>query len=243
VHPGAGDADVYDCVGFDALIGCRRVRPSGVLRLFGSHLAPEGSGFRVTNLAGGPINATPDMLLPAFSTLSVDHITTTHHDQFFETTVTDLPLGRSADRGEDLVCAQVYRGLQRARRGDGPPSSGVGGQAEPPSEWFVVDALLHDDVWPGVRPELRVYDTVVRGITHPDNPSRQGDRLDLLEYVEELGTGPDAFRIPEFPRYPELVRSACERLGWDASRLRGFRCKVRYPIYGSQIGLAFPLKD
>ena len=243
VHPAAADPSVYDCIGIDALLGCRRVRPNGVLRMMGSHLESEGSAARVTNLDGAPIAHMPDMLLPAFSTIPVEHMTTTHHGQFLETTVADLPLGNGAEPGGDLVCAQVYRGLQRARRAGGPPTSGVGGQAEPPSEWFVVDALLHDDVWQDARPELRIYDTVVRGLTHPDNPARQGDRLDLLEQVQPLGTGPDAFRLPEFPRYAELVRGVCERAGWDASRLRGYRCKVRYPIYGTQIGLAFPLKD
>jgi len=243
VHPSAHGDAVYDCIGVDALLGCRRVRPRALLRVTGSHLAPEGSGFSVTNLDGEPINDTRDMLLPEFSTIGAEHLSTRHHGQLFETTVSDLPLGNGPERGADLVCVQMYRGLQRARRGDGPPSSGVGGQAEPPAEHFLVDALLHDDVWPDARPELRVYDTVVRGITHPDNPSRQGDRLDLLESVQELGTGPEAFRIPEYPRYAELIRLVCERAGWDAGRLRGFRCRVRYPIYGSQIGLAFPLKD
>ncbi len=123
------------------------------------------------------------------------------------------------------------------------PTSGVGGQAEPPAEVYVVDALLHDDVWPDAKPELRIYDTVVRGITHPDNPMRQGDRLDMLESVQFLGRGPHALRMAEFARYPELVATVCEQAGWDASRLRVFRCRVRYPIYGSQIGLAFPLTD
>ena len=243
IHPSATAKDVFDTIAIDALLGCRRVRPSGVLRLFGSHPEPEGSRFTVTNLGGKPIAAMPDMLLPEFSTIPVDNIRTTHHGQFFETTVSELPLGKGLDPGEDLVCAQMYGGLHRARRGDGPPTSGIGGWAEPPSEYFLVDALLHEDVWPDAKPELIVYDTVVRGMTHPDNQARQGDRLDLSESVQSLGVGPEAFRIPEFARYPELIRSLCATLGWDAGKLRGYRCKVRYPIYGSQINLAFPLRD
>lgn len=243
IHPSASSPDVYDTIAIDALLGCRRIRPSGVLRLFGSHPSPEGARFTVTNLGGAPIAAMPDMLLPEFSTVPVDSIRTTHHGQFFETTVSELPLGKGLEPGEDLICAQMYRGLHRARRGDGPPSSGIGGWAEPPAEYFLVDALLHEDVWPDAKPELRVYDTAVRGMTHPDDQARQGDRLDLLESVQSLGTGPEAFRIPEFARYPELVRSLCATLGWDAGKLRGYRCKVRYPIYGSQINLAFALRD
>ena len=243
IHPSASSTEVYDTIAIDALLGCRRVRPSGMLRLFGSHPEPEGSRFTVTNLGGKPIAAMPDMLVPAFSTIPVDSIRTTHHGQFFETTVSELPLGKGLEPGEDLVCAQMYRGLHRARRGDGPPTSGIGGWAEPPSEYFLVDALLHEDVWPDIKPETIVYDTVVRGMTHPDNQARQGDRLDLIESVQSLGIGPEAFRIPEFARYPELIRSLCATLGWDAGKLRGYRCKVRYPIYGSQINLAFPLRS
>ena len=243
IHPSASSTDVYDTIAIDALLGCRRVRPSGMLRLFGSHPEPEGSRFTVTNLGGKPIAAMPDMLLPEFSTIPIDSIRTTHHGQFFETTVSELPLGKGLDPGEDLICAQMYRGLHRARRGDGPPTSGIGGWAEPPSEYFLVDALLHEDVWPDAKPETIVYDTVVRGMTHPDNQARQGDRLDLIENVQSLGVGPEAFRIPEFARYPELIRSLCATLGWDAGKLRGYRCKVRYPIYGSQINLAFPLRS
>ena len=243
IHPSASSTEVYDTIAIDALLGCRRVRPSGMLRLFGSHPEPEGSRFTVTNLGGKPIAAMPDMLVPAFSTIPVDSIRTTHHGQFFETTVSELPLGKGLEPGEDLVCAQMYRGLHRARRGDGPPTSGIGGWAEPPSEYFLVDALLHEDVWPDAKPETIVYDTVVRGMAHPDDQARQGDRLDLIESVQSLGVGPEAFRIPEFARYPELVRSLCATLGWDAGKLRGYRCKVRYPIYGSQINLAFPLRS
>ena len=233
--------DFHDCIGIDTLLGCRRIRPNGVLRLSGSHMAPAGARFSLTGLGGRPIESLHDMLLPEFSTVASDSIETRRHGPVLETTVRELPLGKGPERGADLVCVQVIRGLHRARRGDGRPTAGIAGQAEPPAEYYVVDALLHDEVWPGVRPEVGIFDTVVRGIAHPDDASRQGDRLDMLESVESLGHGPDAFRIAEFPRYPELVRRVCGELGWDAERLRGFRCRVRYPIYGAQIGLSFAL--
>lgn len=240
VHPSARP-EVHDCIGIDALLGCRRVRPSGTLRIAGSHMAPPGASFSLTRLDGGPIESMRDLLLPEQSTLPADRIQTQRHGHLLESTVHDLPLGKSAARGHDIVCAQVFRGLHRAQRGSGAPTAGFAGQAEPPAELCVVDALVHDDVWPGAKPEASLFDTVVRGIAHPDDPWRQADRLDMLETVQSLGRGPDAFRLPEFPRYPELVRELCGRLGWDANRLRGWRIRVRYPIYGSQIGLAFPL--
>ncbi|HSI48815.1 MAG TPA: hypothetical protein VLA61_11125 [Ideonella sp.] len=241
LYPSATNADFHDCVGIDALLGCRRTRPSGVLRVCSSSMVAEGSRFIASGINGQPVHTMADMLLPQFSTISTDEIEVASHGHIVETAVSGLPLGRADGHGGDLVFGQLYRNLHRARRGAGGPTAGLGGQAEPPSEVYIVDALLHDDVWPGVAPEVRLYDTVVRGIAHPDDPARTGDRLDMLESVQSLGRGPSALRMPEFPQYPELIRHACETLGWDVNKLRGYRCKVRYPIYGSQIGLSFTL--
>jgi hypothetical protein len=88
-----------------------------------------------------------------------------------------------------------------------------------------------------------MFDTVVRGITHPDNPARQGDRIEMLESITPLGRGIEAFRLSEFPRYTELLSYFCEKEGWNPKAFRGFRCKIRFPLYGSQIGLAFRLPE
>lgn len=243
LHPTADPAR-HDCIGLDGVLGCRRTRPSGALHLFGYSLVPDARELRITSLDGRAPAGLLDMMLPGFSTVPADSVHTTVHGGVMQTAVHGLPLGRSRPEGADLICAQRLHGVHRARRAhaeDGAPTAGLGGQAEPPAACYVVDALLHDDVWPGVEPELRLYDTVVRGVAHPDDTARRSDRLDMLEAVQFLGHGLDAFRLPEYPRYTELVAHACERAGWDASRLRGYRCTVRYPVYGAQIGLSFAL--
>lgn len=243
LHPTA-DPGRHDCIGLDGVLGCRRTRPSGALHLFGYTLVPEAGQLRITSLDGRAPAGLLDMMLPAFSSVPAETVHTSLHGGTMQTTVHGLPLGRSRPEGADLVCAQRLHGVHRARRAhaeDGAPTAGLGGQAEPPAACYVVDALLHDDVWPGVEPELRLFDTVVRGVAHPDDDARSADRLDMLETVQYLGRGPDAFRMPEYPRYAELVTHACEAAGWDVARLRGYRCTVRYPVYGAQIGLSFQL--
>jgi hypothetical protein len=243
IHPSA-EPGWHDCIGLDGVLGCRRTRPAGTLNLFGYTLVPQAGRLRITSLDGRPPSRLLDMMLPAFSSVPPERVQTTVHGGAMRTSVDGLPLGRSRPEGADLVCAQRLHGVHRAGRAhanDGAPTAGLGGQAEPPAACYVVDALLHDDVWPGVEPELRLYDTVVRGVAHPDDQARQADRLDMLETVQYLGRGPDAFRMPEYPRYSELVTHACQVAGWDASRLRGYRCTVRYPVYGAQIGLSFEL--
>jgi hypothetical protein len=243
VHP-SDKPGLHNSIGFDARLGCRRLRPSGLLRIVNSYLAPEGAPFTISSANGKPIESMADMLLPQFSTIGAHQMETRHHGPIFETSVYGLPLGRGTERGGDLVAAQFCRGIHRSVRAPGsPPSSGVGGQAEPPAETFIVDALLHDDVWPGIQPELRMFDTVVRGITHPDNPARQGDRIELLETITPLGRGIESFRLSEFPRYIELLSYFCEKEGWNPQAFRGYRCKIRFPLYGSQMGLAFKLPE
>jgi hypothetical protein len=242
IHPSA-EPGLCDSVGIDALLGCRRLRPSGVLRLTGVQMAAPEQVAPFTALDGRPLRTLQDLLLAEFSTLSAERIETARHGNQLELTVRELPLGRGTERGDDLVCSQLFRGSPRLKRGDGPPHAGAFGQAEPPCEHYVLDVLLHDEVWPGVVPELYIFDTVVRGLAHADDPSRNGDRLDLLEAVQAMGRGADSFRLPQFPRYVELVRHVCAQRDWDPARLRGFRCKVRYPIYGSQTALTFALSD
>lgn len=242
IHPSL-QPGLCDSVGIDALLGCRRLRPSGVLRLSGVQMAAPEEVAPFTALDGSPLQTMRDLLLAGFSSVAAERIETARHGNQLELTVRELPLGKGTEPGVDIVCSQLFRGSPRLQRGDGPPRAGAFGQAEPPCEHYVLDVLLHDDVWPGVQPELHIFDTVVRGLAHADDPSRNGDRLDLLETVQSLGRGADAFRLPQYPRYVELVRHVCATLGWEPARLRGFRCKVRYPIYGSQTALTFALAD
>ena len=79
----------------------------------------------------------------------------------------------------------------------------------------------------------------MRGVADFNDPTRDVDRIDLLESVWALGRGPSHFRAGQIPRYVDLVRHVFARFGWDGDRFQGYRCRVEYPIYGSQITLAF----
>jgi hypothetical protein len=243
VYPSEASTERHDGVGIDALLGCRRLKPSGLLRLNFSSMAKDPSRYAPLSLDGREIAGPQDLLVANFSSVQASQISAVRQGQLIQTSVSDLPLGRTQGRGHDMVHAHVYKGMHRAHRGEGRPSSGMAAHAEPPTECCVIDALLHDDVWPGIQPEVRIFDTVIRGLAHPDDPSRVGDRLDTVETVQAMGRGPEAFRLPEFAAYPDLIRHVCQTRGWDATRLRGYRVKVRYPTYGSQIGLAFHLPD
>jgi len=124
-----------------------------------------------------------------------------------------------------------------------PPELGRRGyvfsEISTPARGLVFDVLVHTEVYPGAEPELAIYDTALNGVADVNDRSRDVDRLDLLEMITHLGTGPARLRAAGAPRYADLLRHVFARTGWDASRFRGYRVRIDYPLYGSQVALSF----
>ncbi|MCB9914800.1 MAG: hypothetical protein H6828_06570 [Planctomycetes bacterium] len=104
---------------------------------------------------------------------------------------------------------------------------------------LVFDVLLHDDVFPGAAPELYVYDTSYLGLANVNDASRDLDRVPLRETVQVLGRGLAGLEAEGLPTYAPMLTHLADRMGWDTTRLRGFRTRVAYPVYGWQVCLAF----
>jgi hypothetical protein len=96
-----------------------------------------------------------------------------------------------------------------------------------------------EGVYPDVEAELFVHDACNRGPADVNDPAREIDLLDLGETVEPLGRGLSRARTADVPRYVELLGHVCAQLGWDADALRGHRTRIAFPVYGSQVSLAF----
>ena len=109
-----------------------------------------------------------------------------------------------------------------------------------PSRRLQFDVLVHEDLYPGAHPELRIYDTAVNGQADVNDPQRDIDQLDLLEHVEHLGTGLDRFGSSLVPKSRTLLTEIFDTLGYDPSATRGYRVVSDYPIYGSQFAMCFP---
>ena len=112
-----------------------------------------------------------------------------------------------------------------------------------PSNTLIFDALIHEQVFTWAEPSLHIYDTVLDGIADVNNAERDLDRLDLQETIQPMGHGISKFRLMEFPRYVELLRHVCDKLGWTGSSFRGYRCRIDYPIYGSQVVMTWPSRE
>jgi hypothetical protein len=51
--------------------------------------------------------------------------------------------------------------------------------------------------------------------------------------VQLLGKGVARFRASDVGRHVEMVEYVCRKLGWDTSRLRGYRVRVQYPLFNA----------
>lgn len=211
------------------LLGLRRTRPGAVVKL-------------ATRRMSGPENRerAPDPLtLRDFCSGPPAPIETRRVGE----TVHYLLGGREVGLGAaaDLLLAEVNRSEMRyGRAPDAPPRrSHVFAEVATPCRALVFDLFVHDSLFAGQQPELRIYDTAFDGVADVNDAARDVDLLDLPEQVQPLAAAPSGWRIPEMPRYPELVARLAGSMGADPARLRAWRCRIDYPPYAAQVVLSF----
>lgn len=238
IHPSSDDADWLDRAGITGICRMRRLRPGTPMGfLHGSSIAPP-PGTRRLSLDGEPIDARHGApLLEQFSSSP-----TPDFDVRVEgDTVHYLLKGNGVGVGSlaDLYFADVMRSRYPVHRAVAPRLATPGAVIDVPAKSLIVDVLVHQGIWPGVEPELRMYDTAIRGIANPVDPARDMDRIDVLGTIQYLGTQSARFRAAEVACYSDMVRSVCQKLDWNSERFRGYRCRIEYPVYGMQVSMIF----
>ncbi len=238
IYPGQAGADWVDRAGITGICRMKRLRagaPMGLLH--GSSIAPP-AGTRRLSLDGHPIDPQHGApLLREFSSQP----TPCFDVRVAGDTVHYVLRGDGVGLGSmvDLFFADIMRARYPARAQGSPRPATPGAYIDIPVKALIVDVLVHKAIWPGVEPELRMYDTAGRGVASPTDPARDMDRIDVLESIQEIGTQMTRFRTKEVARYAEMVRSVCDQLGWDSNVFRGYRCRVDYPVYGTQVSMLF----
>lgn len=225
-----------DIVWIKAVIGLHRLRP-GVPVHFTSQRRVEGrEGRRPTTLQGEAVDTVEGAVVAEFSTNPVPRLKTqiageaTHY-------LLDEP-GFGSGSAVNLVTCEVNRSeipryLPTSRNRRAWASSDI----NIPTRTSQFDLLIHEDLFPGESPDLRVYDTTIRGQADVNDRTRDIDRFDLLETVDALGMGSHRFGSSVVPQYRALLAHVCDTLGFDGERLRGHRVVSEYPIYGCQFAL------
>jgi hypothetical protein len=119
------------------------------------------------------------------------------------------------------------------------PRGGVVVFPDVPVKTLICDAIIHDDVFPGSHPELIVYNPGAHGPANPCDPSRDIDRVEVVERIETLGKNEDRFKIAEVPHYAGMVDRVCREIGHAPSNFSAFRLRMAYPVHGFQFVMAF----
>ncbi|HUU94649.1 MAG TPA: hypothetical protein VM487_02840 [Phycisphaerae bacterium] len=241
-HP-ADDQVNCDAVGIMGRMGLRRLRPGVPICFSARHSGPKASSFAWETLEGARVDfPQSNVLLNEFCSQPMPKLEISMADDAIHYRIARNGIGPKS--AVNVFLAQVVRNaLDRYRRPEAPRRKGVGTEVEIPTKTMVLDVLLHESVWPGCPPELVIYDTVIRGRANVNDQSRLIDRMDLSESIQFLGQGTARFRIAEVPNYVELIRNVCDKLGWASEKFRGYRCRISYPFYGSQVSMVFDLPN
>mgnify|MGYP000013081548 CR=1 FL=1 len=246
VYPSQDNKDWLDRVGVGGICRMKRLRPGAPMgRLRGSVIVPPPGATRPLMLDGRPIDqSTGAPLLKEFCSQPTPEfdVRIIGNLEHYLLRGDDVGLGSQVD----LFLADLLRNRYPAHRGASQNPATPGAVIDIPVKVLIVDVLVHRDVWVGVEPELRMYDTTGRGLANPMDPSRDMDRIDVFETIQEMGTRLEGFRTKEVGRYVEMIRFICDQLGWDSNSFRGYRCRVEYPVHGTQVNLVFnppPLKE
>ncbi|MGD8450921.1 MAG: hypothetical protein PVJ57_03810 [Phycisphaerae bacterium] len=139
----------------------------------------------------------------------------------------------------DVATACTMKGRHPRYQTTPPRRIAAFGDPTVPCKSLLIDMLLHEDVWPEAAPELIMYDTTQQDLANPNSQTGELYRLKVNESITYMGQGVARFRVAGVGHYVEMLQHVCDTLSWDASRLRGYRCHIRYPIYGTSACVVF----
>ena len=233
----SSDPSKMDVVWVNGLIGVHRVRPGAPVKLSTRKMGGGPEQRLPVSLDGVPVDNAEGLLLREFCSEPLLKMRAERVGSAVHYTLADERFGPAS--AADIVFAEVNRGeLPRAV----PPNSNrkryFFAEASMPARRMQFDVLVHESLDTS-RPWLRIYDTAFDGVASVNDPARDVDAMDMVESIESLGAGVSRFRSTEVPRYAELLRAVCQRLQYDPALLRGHRCDVEYPVYGTQVTMVF----
>lgn len=238
------DGERLDIVWIFAYLQLQRLRPGvavnfasrRIARPHGDKTAPHARHPRT--LSGKNIEDVDGLLLAEFCSKPTPQLSVKRTGDIAEYSLADTRFGRRSLT--DLVIAEVNESeLPRFVPPEPKRKRFVYTDISTPVELLIFDALIHEDVVGQSDPSLLIYDTGAKGTADVNDPSRDSDRLDLHESIQRLAGGVAHCRISEAPWYVELLQDVCKKMKWDEQKLKGFRARIEYPLYGSQIAIAY----
>jgi hypothetical protein len=236
LHP-SRDGQHIDVVWIIGLLGLQRLRPGSAIKFATRRISGEQAPRRPSTLDGVAVEGYDGLRLDEFCSKPPAELEVQRIGDVVHYTLPDSGFGpRSAT---DLVFAEVnFAELPRFVPAELKRKRHVFAEVSIPSKLLIFDALVHEDLLSG-DPSLFIYDTSFEGVADVNDRTRDIDRLDLSESIQPLGRGIARVRASEVPWYAQLLSTVCNKLSWTGDSFRTYRCRIDYPLYGSQVALAF----
>lgn len=237
----SADGSGVDRASINAVMGMRRSRVDASLMFSVGDFSPSNRS--VFTLDGQPCEEALATLLREFSTSPLPGLELHRIDSLMYYYIRGQDIGlRSA---ANIVIADLRpKMLPRYWAPGLPRYRGPGYFLTFPVKRLTMDVFVHRDVYPGVIPELRVYDAVPRGeVAVFGDPVREVDRLVTHDMIRPLPTGVQGAKLTNVPRYVDMLDYAYSALKWNPAEFRGYRLDVEYPIYGAQYRMGFKLPE
>jgi hypothetical protein len=239
LHP-SDDGTSIDIIWIMGLLGLQRLRPDVGIKFTSRRMAEVGAGGprRPVTLEGEAIDGLDGVKLDRFcdappAELEVHRVGDVNH-------YTLANIGFGPRSRVDLVMAEVNLAeMPRFVKAGSGRKGNVFAEIATPSKSLLFDVFVHEQIYPGSSPALLLYDTALEGVASVNDRTRDIDRLDMMESVQSLGQGVVRHRVAEIPQYVSMVRHVFEKMGWNDQTFRGYRCRIDYPLYGSQVVMAF----
>ena len=235
VHPSTTDTTSHDVAYLYGTLGLRRIRPGTIVKFTYQQFGTETNSGRT--LDGTSISQSAGDELDDFCTRPVAPMNCTEVDDGVVYSLGGDEVGPAS--AVDKLLAELRPNAMRRTSADGGRRKSLFVAPAIPVKELIFDVLLHDDAFPGADPDLILYDTAVDGMASVNDRARDSDQLDMRESITMLGRGVSRIELDEMPSYRALLLHACETLGWDGGALRGYRCRIQYPMHGLQACMAF----
>jgi hypothetical protein len=235
-HPGQAP-DSMDFLTVRQMLGLRRLRASTDVVVERFKLNSDRPGkeneFLLSHAIDLEAATTYDAaVLPEFCTQPLLPLTTTMEETGDVRTLVkhrDIAVGREVD----ITTARCHRGGTVQRTPDGRPVFEGLIEVGRPTRVQIIDTFIHRPSWPELSITSGVYAHLPRRVVA--KVPEEGVLLPFSEKLAFMGTGSDVMRISESPRYPELIKHSCQKMGWKVEDFDLYRIRHEYPLMDSNI--------
>ncbi len=242
LHPARTPGKV-DHAALFGYLGLGRLLPNAKLKiamLAGASM-PEA---RAHTFDRRPIEQPDDLMCPRVGQKN-DCALTVHHFDETRTHIYELDwqdaVGPNSVR--DAVMRQLFTNVfwQRCHADTATVCSSITEVIDVPAKVLLLDFFIHKDIYPDWRPVLQTFQSGAHGLVRAHSHINEFDILPLSEQLVFLGVGVDQCRTEEIPDYIDMLRDGCALLGWNHKEFRGYRARIEYPIFQSQVRCLFDL--